>query len=1500
MVQRVDFKDQSLPGMKRLQQQQPSSSSVNPSLPSTSSSSRQDIRGALQLYQANIRRKLQAQLEQLKARYGPLPGGTTPKAVADAIPAVVVQTRLYKGALLLQQHARMQSIGPDSMAMPMGFAQLGDPSLHPPAPHAAAAAAGTDGAGVSAFPATTSSSGREGQFSFGELQQAIAASDIGLLADLLNKAATVVLPQQHDDLEEAALKLYRPLQQLEVQMGQLQHLLAPPQGRALQQLIQQQQEQGKQRGKRWQQQQEQGQGQEEAERFGPPGAQLTTWEVKTLLVEDAFPDIVNAMEHYLQDGCVPLCHPGHVDDTAAAAGGGGGRSNVPAEGRAHNSIASSSSSGSGSWQNCLPLLLIYASTGDGGHLPWIAAPQPGAPAVAAAAAAAAAGPSGCSSGAAAAGAGGGSGAMHQPSMSTTTGVDVQKVLDALEKALTAALGKGEDTTGGRVRKRAKELGCGRGPLNPAMREQLQQDCKDLCRVLKQEGDWRSSSNAYSFSSRSSGSSASLLAPLVLDVAVDPQVAEAVTQLQLLVLQMLQQMLWKQWGWVCDSYTREMTALGVDVVRIREVWSVGDAVVRYCCSGVLPCCYGRWWREERVKLVPQLQLGIANVIAAAFQEVLAGDAGAEQQAAGTGGAERLTAAGLIPKVLDKLAVKQQLLPGSLSAGVASAAAAAEVFGEATVTASGGGPGLYTVVLREVLKAANTVLLPKGVLRPGKGGLQLLQKQLVDRKRVPVLSYALSGDLHMLLLWALRKAQEGDQQEQESAAAPFGEITSPMADVLTHLACDTWTCIQDAKEERQRVQEAEAAAATCHTRGTKLQEILSLHAQLTPLLQLYGSVRVVVGDYLLPPSHPSSLQLRPLLRWQWPREAGGPAGVRDVHGRLVPELLQQLSRACRGSPAALGVLAATGAQRNVPQLLMQLLMPLVLSSPEATEKEDGSEGEGRGLAEGEQSSVDEWRWKQQAPLLQGLLQAEVLRALGCEAQGQRYQAALTGEAVQGWEGSRSAFALAQLQEFWVDARPLDLMGLFCTATRCRMAVYVQLPQVKGGHRGAQRQERGRGKGQGTALAAAAAPATDSDSGGGGGGRDGGGGASLGETRPTASKKRKQPQLQPRAIGLQRLQAELLQYHGTSSDAGRSKGDRAAAIDDAPLGPDGGERAHGSSRACNGSGSRKLWSGELCVLPAVKGIRAAGAAPESDGEGSSGVSGQKRGKRVEQQTQQQRGLISGGSTGSKAGKAARVGSLVGAAARAAAGAAGAPAGRGAGAGVGALASGHTDSSLNSSRDAQASPWVLFSPPGVPSDQLAGELLLHVDASRQYRSGPPALLQYTLVSTKRLQQVPRFTQVWAVGNAPLALSSSPPLLQQQNGEGLREARSASKGSARSSRRVATGADAVGDGSGGAATELGRDGYMYNCIGCGGPVTEEELGDAEREPLVCEGRGGCCCVAHRCCLGLAGSPDGGLELGEKWVCCTCQAWLDHARQGLFSEVQGKRQRVKKAALAGV
>ena len=60
----------------------------------------------------------------------------------------------------------------------------------------------------------------------------------------------------------------------------------------------------------------------------------------------------------------------------------------------------------------------------------------------------------------------------------------------------------------------------------------------------------------------------------------------------------------------------------------------------------------------------------------------------------------------------------------------------------------------------------------------------------------------------------------------------------------------------------------------------------------------------------------------------KEAGAQARqAGDMHGRLVPELQQQLSRACRGSPAALG-----GRCRNVPQLLM----PLVLSSPEAAGK------------------------------------------------------------------------------------------------------------------------------------------------------------------------------------------------------------------------------------------------------------------------------------------------------------------------------------------------------------------------------------------------------------------------------------------------------------------------------------------------------------------------------------------------------------------------------------
>ena len=55
------------------------------------------------------------------------------------------------------------------------------------------------------------------------------------------------------------------------------------------------------------------------------------------------------------------------------------------------------------------------------------------------------------------------------------------------------------------------------------------------------------------------------------------------------------------------------------------------------------------------------------------------------------------------------------------------------------ASGGGLNLYSVLLREVLKAANTVLLSQGVLLSKKGELQLLES--TGRKHMPVVTVAM---------------------------------------------------------------------------------------------------------------------------------------------------------------------------------------------------------------------------------------------------------------------------------------------------------------------------------------------------------------------------------------------------------------------------------------------------------------------------------------------------------------------------------------------------------------------------------------------------------------------------------------------------------------------------------------------------------------------------------------------------------------------------------------
>ena len=109
-----------------------------------------------------------------------------------------------------------------------------------------------------------------------------------------------------------------------------------------------------------------------------------------------------------------------------------------------------------------------------------------------------------------------------------------------------------------------------------------------------------------------------------------------------------------------------------------------------------------------------------------------------------------------------------------------------------------------------------------------------------------------------------------------------------------------------------------------------------------------------------------------------------------------------------------------------------------------------------------------------------------------------------------------------------------------------------------------------------------------------------------------------------------------------------------------------------------------------------------------------------------------------------------------------------------AGALSLASSSIGYTAGAKAGCSPWVLLSPPGVADDQLEGQLVLHVDAS-----DPQQQLQYTLVTGQRLQGVTRFSKVWAGGLQVVYMDKHMPC----SGE---------------------------------ATELGRDGYMFHCVGCG------------------------------------------------------------------------------------
>ena len=305
---------------------------------------------------------------------------------------LVVQTRLYKGALLLQQHAR---------------AGLGDTPTNNPT------LAGSVAGGYN--------------LSLGELQRAVQESNVGTLAELLNRAATTVLPHQHQELEEAALTLHTPLQQLHSRLLQLQHLLirSGPSHNSQQQEVggqanqnsdlhqQQQQREGQgsvygnqqlQRGGRAQQQGE-GRGHQSSGKtqhqqqevvdvcMAAPGEALTPWEVKELLVKGLIADTAWKVYRREAFAVAPPQAAGTAAGTRAAAssaaGGSAGRvaaasRSIAAAARDGGGVGASSSAGGGGGSRegtegglvalhgdvPSPLLLQYAALGDQQGKPW--------------------------------------------------------------------------------------------------------------------------------------------------------------------------------------------------------------------------------------------------------------------------------------------------------------------------------------------------------------------------------------------------------------------------------------------------------------------------------------------------------------------------------------------------------------------------------------------------------------------------------------------------------------------------------------------------------------------------------------------------------------------------------------------------------------------------------------------------------------------------------------------------------------------------------------------------------------------------------------------------------------------------------------------------------------------------------------------------------------------------------------------------------------------------
>ena len=924
--------------------------------------------------------------------------------------------------------------------------------------------------------------------SLGELQRAVQESNVGTLAELLNRAATTVLPHQHQELEEAAFTLHTPLQQLHSRLLQLQHLLikSGPSHNSQQQevggqanqnsdLHQQQQQGGQgsvygnhqvQRGGRAQQQkkgrghQSSGKNQQQQQQevvdvcMAAPGEALTAWEVKELLVKGLISDTAWKVYRREAFAVAPPQAAGTAAGTRAAAssaaGGSAGRvaaasrtAAAAARGGGGKGASSSAGGGGGSCEGTegglaalhgdvpSPLLLQYAALGDEQGKPW------------------------CEGLLSPGGGSGVNGVAGTAAVSVHDPEPVAKVLEAIDKALKAAIDAGEEKAASRVRDRAKQLECRRGGINGEMRRLLEQDCSNLCKLLKQEGGdaWRSSS------SRSTGS---MLAPLVLDVAVDPQVAEAMLQLQSLVLQLLQQKVWGQWKQVCGMYEAALRQYGLQKERWEEICAVGDVVVSYCCCGVVAAGWRHGWRREGGMVLGQLQLAIAKAICEAVLGVLSSE-------------KSLSAGTLVETVLDHLAQELPLLQLQRPAQALSQ------------QQQEGVQKKYSFLLQQLLIAARTIFLSKGVFRAGPKGMQLFQACTIHRKQAPYLGEALRGDLHLALLSA---KNAGGGEGERAAGDGVGDLQNDdlLRDVLAYFDVDTLNCIQDAQEERQRLQAATAAAgagassSSSSSRGQRLQEVLALHAQLTPMLQLYGSIRVVVGDYTLPPYHAAAVRLKQLAQWKWPSAAAGEEeqqqqwlGLKGAPPLLL--LLQRLSRACQGHPAALAALAATGGRRNLERLFMELLVPVVLDPKTAHDDtaaadggvgvQDGGEGDGCDNDVLMMDDIDDekWRWQKQVPLLQGLLQKEVVHALGLEAHGRRYQAAITGEAIPGWDGVWSAFKLAQLPNLWAEVRPLDVLALFCTAVRCRIAVYVQLPsaaklrqQLKGEQQQGRRRKRG----------------------------------------------------------------------------------------------------------------------------------------------------------------------------------------------------------------------------------------------------------------------------------------------------------------------------------------------------------------------------------------------------------------------------------------------------------